>query len=175
MPKPLYGQFSPVRNKDSCSIFSRGFWADSVRQSVSIQTELRQCLEPRKQQVTVHHCSIPPSPKSSHHLSLVLSNSDSESCSDFPFFIYFHPSCTILISSLVHLGSRQPLRIDASKLQYWKRLLKVPWTARRSNQSILKEINPEYSLEVLMLKFQQFGHLRQKSQLIGKDPDAGKD
>ena len=54
--------------------------------------------------------------------------------------------------------------------------LRVPWTARRSNQSILKETNLEYSLEGLMLKlkFQYFGHLMQ-SQLIGKDPDAGKD
>ena len=52
-------------------------------------------------------------------------------------------------------------RIDAFKLWYWRRLLRVPWTARRSNQSILKEINPEYSLEGLMLKlkFQCFGHL----------------
>ena len=48
------------------------------------------------------------------------------------------------------------------------------WTARRSNWSILKEINPEYSLEALMLMFQHFGHLM-RSQLIGKDPDAGKD
>ena len=52
-------------------------------------------------------------------------------------------------------------RIDAFELWYWRRLLIVPWTARRSNQSILKEINPEYSLEGLMLKlkFQYFGHL----------------
>ena len=52
-------------------------------------------------------------------------------------------------------------RIDAFELWYWKRLLRVPWTARRSNQSILKEINPEYSLEGLMLKLklQYFGHL----------------
>ena len=52
-------------------------------------------------------------------------------------------------------------RIDAFELQCWKRLLRVPWTARRSNQSILKEINPEYSLEglVLKLKLQYFGHL----------------
>ena len=52
-----------------------------------------------------------------------------------------------------------------------ERLLRVPWTARRSNQSILKEISPEYSLEGLMLKLklQYFGHL------IGKDPDAGRD
>ena len=51
-------------------------------------------------------------------------------------------------------------RIDAFELWCWKRLLRVPWTARRSNQSILKEISPEYSLEELMvkLKFQYFGH-----------------
>ena len=53
-------------------------------------------------------------------------------------------------------------RIDAFKLWCWKRLLRVPWTARRSNQSILREINPEYSLEGLMLKLklQYFDHLR---------------
>ena len=53
-------------------------------------------------------------------------------------------------------------RIDAFELWCWRRLLRVPWTARRSNQSILKEINPEYSLEALMLKLklQYFGHLR---------------
>ena len=50
-------------------------------------------------------------------------------------------------------------RVDAFKLWHWRRLLRVSWTARRSNQSILKEINPEYSLEGLMLKLQYFGHL----------------
>ena len=50
-------------------------------------------------------------------------------------------------------------RIDAFELWWWRRLLRVPWTARRSNQSTLKEINPEYSLEGLMLKLQYFGHL----------------
>ena len=50
-------------------------------------------------------------------------------------------------------------RIDAFELWCWRRLLRVPWTARRSNQSILKEINPECSLEGLMLKLQYFGHL----------------
>ena len=52
-------------------------------------------------------------------------------------------------------------RIDTLELWYWRRLLRVPWTARRSNQSILKEISPEYSLEGLMLKLklQYFGHL----------------
>ena len=50
-------------------------------------------------------------------------------------------------------------RIDAFELWCWKTLLRVPWTAGRSNQSILKEINPEYSLEGLILKLQYFGHL----------------
>ena len=64
---------------------------------------------------------------------------------------------------------------DAFRLWAW-RLLRVPWTARRSNQSILKEISPEYSLEGLMwkLKLQHFGHLMAKNWLTGKDPDAGK-
>ena len=67
-------------------------------------------------------------------------------------------------------------RTDAFKLWCWWRLLSVPWTAGRSNQSILKEISPEYSLEGLMLKLklQHFGHLMH-SWLIWKDPDAGKD
>ena len=56
-------------------------------------------------------------------------------------------------------------RIDAFELWCWKRLLKVPWTARRSNQSILREINPEYSMEELMLKLklQYFSHLMEKN------------
>ena len=56
-------------------------------------------------------------------------------------------------------------RINAFKLWFWRRLLRVPWTARRSNQSILKAINPEYSLEGLMLKLklQYFGHLMQRA------------
>ena len=67
-------------------------------------------------------------------------------------------------------------RIDAFELWCWRRLLRVPWTARRSNQSILKEISPEYSLEGLVLKLQYFGYLESvKNWFIGRDPDAGKD
>ena len=54
-------------------------------------------------------------------------------------------------------------RIDAFELWCWRRLMRAPWTARRSKQSILKEINPEYSLEGLMLKLQYFGHLIQRA------------
>ena len=59
-------------------------------------------------------------------------------------------------------------RIDAFELWYWRRLLRVPWTARRSNQSILKEISPEYSLEILMLKLQYFGHLMRRTDSFEK-------
>ena len=67
-------------------------------------------------------------------------------------------------------------RIDAFERWCWRRLLRVPWTARRSNQSILNDISPGCSLEGLMLKLklQYFSHLMQ-SWLIGKDPDAGRD
>ena len=65
-------------------------------------------------------------------------------------------------------------RIDAFELWHWRRLLRVPWTARRSNQSILKEISPEYPLEGLMLKQKLIlWPPDAKSQLIGKDTDAG--
>ena len=65
-------------------------------------------------------------------------------------------------------------RIDAFELWCWKRLLRVPWTARRSNQSILKEINPEYSLEGLMLKLQYFGQLMPRADLLEKTLMLGK-
>ena len=67
-------------------------------------------------------------------------------------------------------------RIDAFELWYWRRLLRLPWTARRSNQSILKEISPGCSLEGMILKLKlQYWPSDVKSWLIGKDPDAGKD
>ena len=65
-------------------------------------------------------------------------------------------------------------RVDAFELWGWRRLFRDLWTARKSNQSIQKEINPEYSMNVPMLKLQYFGHLI-KSLLIGKDPESGKD
>ena len=67
-------------------------------------------------------------------------------------------------------------RIDAFELRCWRRFLRVPWTARRSNQSILKEINPEYSLEglVLNLKLQYLGHLTQRTDSLEKTLMLGK-
>ena len=78
----------------------------------------------------------------------------------FPVVMYGFESWTI------KKAERQ--RIDAFELWCWRRLLRVPWTARRSNQSILKEISPEYSLERLMLKLQYFGHLMQGSDSFEK-------
>ena len=65
-------------------------------------------------------------------------------------------------------------RIDAFELWYWIRLLRVPWTARRFNQSILKKTNPEYILEGLMLKLQYFGHLMQRAYSLEKTLMLGK-
>ena len=87
----------------------------------------------------------------------------------FPVVMYGCESWTIM--------KAKHRRIDAFELWYWRKLLRVPWTARRSSKSILKEISPEYSLEglILKLKLQYFGHLMQRIYFIGKDPDAGKD
>ena len=67
-------------------------------------------------------------------------------------------------------------RIDAFELWFWRRLLRVPWTAWRSNQSILKEISPEYSLEGVMLKpkLQYFGHLMERTDSLEKTLILGK-
>ena len=80
----------------------------------------------------------------------------------FPVVMYGCESWT------VKKAERQ--RIDAFELWCWRRLLRVPWTARRSNQSIVKEISPEYSLEVLMLKLklQYFGHLMRRADSFEK-------
>ena len=86
----------------------------------------------------------------------------------FPVVMYGCDSWTIT------KAERQ--RIDTFKLWCWRRLLRVPWTARRSNQSILKEISPEYSLEGLMLKLklQYFGHLMQRTDSLEKTLILGK-
>ena len=83
----------------------------------------------------------------------------------FPVVMYGSESWTIKIPE--H-------RIYAFELGCWRTLLIVPWTARRPNQSILKEISPEYLFEGLMLKFEYFGHLMRRSD-SEKDLDAGKD
>ena len=84
----------------------------------------------------------------------------------FPVVMYRCESWTI------KKAERQ--RIDAFQLWCWRRLLRVPWTARRSNQSILKEISPKYSLEELLLRLQYFGHLRRKTDSLEKTLMLGK-
>ena len=86
----------------------------------------------------------------------------------FPVVIYGCESWTI--------KKAERRRIDAFELWCWRRLLRVPWTARRSNQSILKEISPEYSLEglVLKLKLQYFGHLMRRTDSLEKILMLGK-
>ena len=80
----------------------------------------------------------------------------------FPVVLYGCKSCTI--------KKAECPKIDAFELWCWRRLLRVPWTARRSNQSLLKEISPEYSLEGLMLKLklQYFGHLMLRTDSLEK-------
>ena len=86
----------------------------------------------------------------------------------FPVVIYGCESWTV--------KKAEHRRIDAFELWYWRRLLRVPWTPKRSNQSILKEISPEYSLEGLMLKLKlQYLATYAKNCLIRIDLDAGKD
>ena len=84
----------------------------------------------------------------------------------FPVVMYGCESCTI--------KKAECWTIDAFELWCWRKLLRVPWTAMRSNQSVLNEISPEYSLEGLMLKLKLWPPYA-KSWIIGKDPDAGKD
>ena len=84
----------------------------------------------------------------------------------FPIVMYGWESWTI--------RKAEHRKIDAFELWCCRRLLRVPWTARRSNQSILKEISPEYSLEGLMLKFQYFGHLMQRTDSLEKTLILGK-
>ena len=78
----------------------------------------------------------------------------------FPVVVYGFESWTI--------KKAECQRIDAFELWCWRRLLRFPWTARRTNQSILMEISPEYSLEGLMLKLQCFGHLRGRTGSLEK-------
>ena len=86
----------------------------------------------------------------------------------FPVVMYRYDSCTI--------KRAECLRIDAFELWCWRRLLRIPWILRRSSQSILKEINPEYSLEglTLKLKLQYFGHLLQRAYWLEKTVMLGK-
>ena len=101
--------------------------------------------------------------KQRHHFA----NKDSQS---YDFLVVMYGCERWIIKKAEHR------RTDTFKLRCWRRLFSVPWTERRSNQSILKEINPRYSLEGLMLKLklQYFGHLMQRSDLLEKTLMLGK-
>ena len=115
---------------------------------------------------------IPPSPSSlSVHvfvLNAFVSISTLQIRSSIPFFVYGCTSWT-----LKKTGHR---KIDAFELWCWRRLLRVPWTARRSSQSIIKKFSPECSLEGLMLKLklQYFGHLMRRADSFEKTLMLGK-
>ena len=119
---------------------------------------------------------VAPWKKSYDHLDSILKSGDSASPTKvhlvkpmvFPVVMYGCESWTI--------KQAEHRRIDAFELWCWRRLLRVPWTARRSNHSILKEVSPEYSLEGLMLKLklQYFGHLMRRADSFEKTLILGK-
>ena len=86
-----------------------------------------------------------------------------------PNVVFSHSGCLSYSSSLDLLYPS-----STQEVWCWRRLLRVPWTARRSNESILKEINSEYSLEGLLLKLQHFGYLMQRADLLEKTLMLGK-
>ena len=171
----------PVPGKRSRKLLNRNAWCESTlsgNSSVLLLINESACpsIHPFTHPLihrSIHPSSKCPCPRHSIYRYLVLMWREvrHRTCSQgniIPVVMYECESWTI--------KKAEHWRTDAFELWYWRRLLRVPWTARRSNQSILKEISPENSLEGLMLKLklQYFGHLMW-SQLIRKDPDAGKD
>ena len=137
------------------------FWGSKFTADGECSCEIKRCLLLGRQTMTNQKCAL----KSRDITSLT--NVCLVKAKVFPVFMYEHESWTI--------NKAEHWRIDAFELRCW-RLLSVPWTARRWNQLILKEINPEYLLEGLMLKLKLLilWPPDVKSQLIEKDPDAGK-
>ena len=138
------------------------FWAPKSLQMVNAAMKIRHLLLGRKAMTKLD------SILKSRDITL-LTNVHTVKAMGFPVAMYGCESWSI--------KKAEHWRIDAFELWCWRRLLRVPWTAGRSNQSILKEISPECSLEGLMLKLklQYFGYVMWKKWLIWKDPDAGKD
>ena len=117
-------------------------------------------------EIEICRCAIEACVWASHLTSLWLTKVHLVKAMVFPVVMYGCESCTI--------KKAERRRIDAFELWCWRRLLRVPWTARRSNQSIVKEISPECSLEGLTLKLQYFGHLIQRTDSLEKIPRLGK-
>ena len=137
------------------------FWAPKLLQMVTAAMKLRGLLLGRK------FISNLDSILKSRHITLP-TKAHLVKAMVFPVVMYGRESWTI--------KKAECWRIDASELWCWRRPLRVPWTARRSKQSILKEINPEYSLEglTLKLKLQYFGHLRWRADSFEKTLMLGK-
>ena len=138
------------------------FWGSKITADDDCSHEIKRCLLLQKQTMTNLDSML-----KSRNISLP-TNVHLIKAMVFPVVIYGCESWTI--------KKAECQRIDASELWCWRQLLRVPWTARRSNQSILKEISPEYSLEGLMLKLklQNFGHLMQRTDSFEKTLILGK-
>ena len=124
-----------------------------------------------------HHC-ISSSPKiyctPMTNLESMLKSRDKGLCSQSYDFSSSHVWMWELEHKAGWVDAFESLRIDAFELWCWRRFLRVPWTARRANQSILKEISPEYSLEELMMTLQYFGHLIRRADSLEKTLMLGK-
>ena len=143
-----------------------------------------------KQWLTLFFCKITVDGDCNHEIKRclllgrkVMTNLDSILKSrDITLSTKVHPVKAMVFSVIIYgceswtIKKAEGRRIDAFELWCWRRLSRVPWTARRSNKSILKEISPEYSLEGLMLKLklQYFGHLMQRTDSSEKTPMLGK-
>ena len=130
---------------------------------------LLQCMKVKRESEVAQSCLTLSDPIAAHQAPPSMGFSRQECWSELPF-----PSPNECKSWTIKKAER--LRIDAFELWCWRRLLRVLWTARRSNQLILKEISPEYSLEGLMLKLklQYFGHLMRRSDSLEKTLMLGK-
>ena len=120
-------------------------WAPKSLQMVTAATKLKRCLLLGRKAMTNLDSIL-----KSRDITL-LTKVHTVNAMVFPVVMYGRESWTV--------KKAEYCRIDAFEMWCWRRHLRVPWTARPSNQSILKEISPEYSLEALMLKLQYFGHL----------------
>ena len=144
------------------------FWAPKSLQMVTAATKLKK--KKKQKRLLLGR-------KAMTNLDIILKSRDITLQTNVPivkamvFLVVMYGCESLTIKKVEHQ------RTDAFEWWCWKRFLRVPWTTRRSNQSILKEISSEYSLEGLMLKLrlQYFGYLYGKNWLIWKDPDTGKD
>ena len=136
------------------------FWGSKITADNDCSHEIKRCLFLGRKVMTNHNNLLKSRditlPTKVHLVKAIV----------FPVVMYGCESWTV--------KKAECWRIDAFELWCWRRLLGVPWTARRSNQSILKEISPEYSLEGLMLKLQYFGHLMRKTDSFEKTLMLGK-